>query len=51
MRGDRSLFRVEKGGGEEESVLMGFEWNKMGLGYFKGVLCHFLGGHEHAHEF
>ena len=51
MRGDRSFFRIGEGWGEEESALMGFEWNEMSLDYFKGVLHHFSGGHEHAHEF
>ena len=51
MRRGRSFFRVEDGGREEESVLMGFEWNKMGLGFFKGILHHFSSGHEHAHKF
>ena len=51
MRRGRSFFRVKEGGEEEESVLIGFEWNEMGLGCFKGVLHHFSGGQEHVHEF
>ena len=51
MRGDKSFFRVEEGWGKEESVLMDLEWNEMVLDYYKGVLRHFSGGHEHAREF
>ena len=39
MRASRSFFKVGKGGGEEESVLMrfGMKWN--GFALLKGVLC------------